>query len=1212
MQTPRFTKCWIPQTRFPNRFNDLPVDFRRSRLSHRRGGAGSGLSGKWIFLLTLLLCAKVFASGNWLTLANPAKAAVMNLILLSDGTVLAANNPIPNAGFVWYRLTPDPQGHYVEGEWSDIAPMHDSRLYFASQVLPDGRLFVAGGEYGSGAATAEIYNPVDNTWTNITPPASILDHTQASPASQTGSNQGFADPISTVLPNGNVLINPALPKTNNVALIYNPLSNTWSNAGVATGYMDEGSWVKLPDGSILTVNTDTTNSERYIPSLNQWVPDADLPVSIWQPLGPKYAGETGPAFLLPNGNAFFLGGNGHTAIYTPSRYGALSVGSWLPGPDIPGGLGSADGPGAMMPNGKILFVATAPPFVDGSTNLNFQKPTSFFEYDYAAGPVGAFTQVNGPTGLTEPRKSEGMCMLVLPDGSVLFSDSTEQNSPATGAKLYVYVPIGDTISAGKPSISTIMPNSDGSFHLTGFNLNGISEGGAYGDDEQMATDYPIIQFQDTNNAHIDYGRTFNWSTTGVKAGYGTVDFTLPAGLIPQTYLVSVSANGILSDPVVFSFVAPAFLALCPGDSGTLSVLTSPQPATYQWLQNGSPVSNQTNAQLNIVNATTNDAGSYALQVTSGGGSTISLPVPVTVGITEISQPPPTNSAALCQPLSLSVAARGKGTISAQWFHNGNLIVPDLRITETNIPMANGLTRCQLSFAELHYQDDATYYVALTDDCGSVTQPPFAVRVTPNPPWVRIATEGPPSRHDASMCYDSDRQVTVLFGGGTWAAGAAGYLGDTWEFDGTNWMQRLPIKSPVARTQASMVYDSKRHRTVLFGGQRYDATYGTQFSPETWEWDGANWQQIVTAHLPDGTQTLYKYSSCYDSVRGEMLLFGFLHDPLWSYDGTDWKAKNIGGFGPQYTIGVTEMAFDTSRGVAVMPASGTGGVPGLANFYNMAIWEWDGTVWNERPQSGQQPRLSESGDALCYDTFRQECVLFGDEPGSVDGQQTTDLYPSPDFLRCIWRWNGTQWQADPPSPTLGVPVELFHSMCFDIARNALVLFGGQGQGPFDVTNYTYELVYQDSPAVLKQPTVQFSLLGQSTSMTVVAAGAPVISYQWQKAGVNLTDSDHLLGSITDTLQLASVARGDLGVYSVVLSNICGTATSQPIQLIVTSKPVSFTRGAAPGNPPVINWTDPGAVLQHAPGPTGPWIDVPTATSPYSPIIGGQQEYFRVRN
>jgi hypothetical protein len=65
-------------------------------------------------------------------------------------------------------------------------------------------------------------------------------------------------------------------------------------------------------------------------------------VSLYSPIG----NEMGPGFVLPNGNAFFLGGSGHTALYTPS--GDTNFGKWVVGPDIPNGLTAADAPAAMM------------------------------------------------------------------------------------------------------------------------------------------------------------------------------------------------------------------------------------------------------------------------------------------------------------------------------------------------------------------------------------------------------------------------------------------------------------------------------------------------------------------------------------------------------------------------------------------------------------------------------------------------------------------------------------------------------------------------------------------------------------------------------------------------------------------------------------------------------------------------------------------------
>src|SRR5204862_544405 len=100
--------------------------------------------------------------GTWTALTNQAPDGIGTMVLLSDGTVLGENG-----GSAWYRLKPDGHGSYVNGTWSKVAAMHDTRLYFSSAVLRDGRLFVAGGENGSGGATAEIYDPTTDNWTQL-------------------------------------------------------------------------------------------------------------------------------------------------------------------------------------------------------------------------------------------------------------------------------------------------------------------------------------------------------------------------------------------------------------------------------------------------------------------------------------------------------------------------------------------------------------------------------------------------------------------------------------------------------------------------------------------------------------------------------------------------------------------------------------------------------------------------------------------------------------------------------------------------------------------------------------------------------------------------------------------------------------------------------------------------------------------------------------
>ena len=66
------------------------------------------------------------------------------MLLLTDGTVMVQNG---NDTKSWMRLTPDIKGNYAAGSWTLLKSMSLARLYFASQVLPSGKVWVLGGEY---------------------------------------------------------------------------------------------------------------------------------------------------------------------------------------------------------------------------------------------------------------------------------------------------------------------------------------------------------------------------------------------------------------------------------------------------------------------------------------------------------------------------------------------------------------------------------------------------------------------------------------------------------------------------------------------------------------------------------------------------------------------------------------------------------------------------------------------------------------------------------------------------------------------------------------------------------------------------------------------------------------------------------------------------------------------------------------------------------
>lgn len=102
-------------------------------------------------------------------------------------------------------------------------------------------------------------------------------------------------------------------------------------------------------------------------------------------------------------------------------------------------------------------------------------------------------------------------------------------------------------------------------------------------------------------------------------------------------------------------------------------------------------------------------------------------------------------------------------------------------------------------------------------------------------WQRIATiNSPGARSHHRMAYDAARGVTVLFGGGDSTST------ETWTYDGRTW-ERHDVSGPAPRWSAAMAYDARRQRVVLFGGNRNARPFGAL--ADTWQWDGTHWVEI---------------------------------------------------------------------------------------------------------------------------------------------------------------------------------------------------------------------------------------------------------------------------------------------------------------------------------------------------------------------------------
>ncbi len=84
----------------------------------------------------------------------------------------------------------------------------------------------------------------------------------------------------------------------------------------------------------------------------------------------------------------------------------------------------------------------------------------------------------------------------------------------------------------------------------------------------------------------------------------------------------------------------------------------------------------------------------------------------------------------------------------------------------------------------------------------------------------------------------------------------------------------------------------------------------------------------------------------------------------------------------------------------------------------------------------------------------------------------------------------------------------------------------------------------APAFSTQPASQTVTAGNAVTFTAAASGTPAPTYQWQKAGVNIS------GATSATYTIAGTVGGDAGSYTVVATNSAGSVTSNPATLTVS--------------------------------------------------------------
>lgn len=456
------------------------------------------------------------AAGRWQRLVNQPPVLCDTALLLTDGRVMMHQygDPHNNGQGMnnWWALTPDANGSYLNGTWSQLASMSSNYgpLYFASAVLADGRVIVEGGEYNflSFAETNQgsLYDPVANTWTSISPPVGW---------SEIGDAPGavLADGTFTL---GNI--------TSRSQVLFNAATLTWTPTGMgkADDFSEEG-FCLLPSGELLLVDSENgTNSELYNPATGQWSSAGSTIVH----LPDSGSLEIGPHIQRPNGTSVAFGGTVHNSIFD------FATRTWTPTSDFPNGNDMADAPCAVLPNGNVL-VAASPGI--------FAPPVTFFIFDGTNFTQAPATRTSGQLTSYQER------FLVLPTGEVLslVADGFQNHIDAE-----LFTSSGGPDPAWRPNITSV-PSTltrGTTVQISGTQFNGLTVGSDYGDDATNATNYPIVRITNIATGHVFYARTHDHSTMGIATGSAIVStmVDIPTSMETGASRIEVVANGIAS------------------------------------------------------------------------------------------------------------------------------------------------------------------------------------------------------------------------------------------------------------------------------------------------------------------------------------------------------------------------------------------------------------------------------------------------------------------------------------------------------------------------------------------------------------------------------------------------------------------------------------------------------------------------------------------
>jgi uncharacterized repeat protein (TIGR03803 family) len=621
-----------------------------------------------------------------------------------------------------------------------------------------------------------------------------------------------------------------------------------------------------------------------------------------------------------------------------------------------------------------------------------------------------------------------------------------------------------------------------------------------------------------------------------------------------------------------------------GGTANFSVATvGSLPVSYQWrcygtnMTGGGNISGANARILTLSNITIANVGYYSVVVSNAYGAVTSTPALLQIEISPpfITTQPISQTVLAGDTVLFSVEAEGDMPLSYQWQKNGTNVTDGGNIS--------GSMTSDLIFRGAATNDTGAYSVIVSDDLYWVESSDALLTVFPVvQPGFTLSTSYSFAGGSDGKNLNGLVQSTDGYLYGTAQNGGANGYGTVFRMTTNGVLSTLVQFNQAngANPYAGLVQgrDGNFYGTTPYGGANgtgvvFMMTPGGSIL-DLYAFTGGIDGGYPTAGLIQGTDGNF-YGTTYEggtngdgtvfeiTANGSLTtLYGFAggDDGMYPFaglvqgiDGNFYGTTLSGGangygtvfrLAPNGTL-TTLVQFNWTNGaspggVLVQGTDGyfygtteNGGTPGDGTVFRMNTNGALTVLHQFNGDDGANPAagLVQGTDGYFYGTTYQG---GGDDYGTVFRIATNGTLTT--LVRFDWS-NG----ADPDAPLIQATDGSFYGTTF---------YGG----PVGVGT-VFRLTAPLPPHISVQPANQTVFTGTDAIFSVVAIGTPPLSYEWQKDGTNLIDCGNLSGSTTGVLLVSSVTAADAGAYSVLVSNVDGSATSTGALLTaITAAPV----------------------------------------------------------